>query len=187
MNRLISDLLSLSRVEVNERVRPHGKVDIAGLLQRVTKVLLAQASENSSTVKLELQPDLPLVLGDEDELIQVFQNLIENALKYGAAGSDVTVSARALDTAAGIDGPVVSVAVRDCGEGIVAKHIPRPDGAVLPRGYRPIAGRRRYRTWAGHRETHRSSPSRAASTSPARSGRAVRLPCCCRQLTQLKS
>jgi two-component system phosphate regulon sensor histidine kinase PhoR len=76
-----------------------------------------------------LPSDLPEVPGDRDELAQVFQNLVENAIKYGRAGSEITVAATtgvqpAHSGDAG-ESPLVSVAVRDCGEGIAREHLPR--------------------------------------------------------------
>lgn len=139
MNRLISDLLSLSKVEANERVRPIGAVDISQLLQRVIKILEAQASRISGRIRLERPDDLPAVAGEEDELVQVFQNLIENALKYGAADGEVVVAISVVETSAGFTGPVLSVAVRDHGEGIAAHHIPR----LTERFYRIDTGRSR--------------------------------------------
>jgi len=69
------------------------------------------------------------VLGDRDELAQVFQNLVDNGIKYGRAGSEITVAAAtgvrpSYGSDAG-DSPFVSVAVRDCGEGIAREHLPR--------------------------------------------------------------
>ena len=139
MNRLIGDLLSLSKVEANERVRPLGRIDVTALVQRVIRMLEPQTKLEARTVKLEKPPASPSVLGDDDELVQVFQNLIENALKYGAAGTDVTVVITVLERAAGIAGPVLSVAVQDRGEGIATQHIPR----LTERFYRVDAGRSR--------------------------------------------
>lgn len=139
MNRLIGDLLSLSKVEANERVRPLGKVDMPALLQRVIKVLEGQRETAAKSIDLQLPPETPPVPGDEDQLVQVFQNLIENAIKYGAADTAVTVSLSVQHSAPGLDGPAVSVAVRDRGEGIAAHHIPR----LTERFYRVDTGRSR--------------------------------------------
>jgi two-component system phosphate regulon sensor histidine kinase PhoR len=79
-------------------------------------------------IRLALPSDLPSVLGDRDELAQVFQNLVDNAIKYGRRGSEITVSADSEQrNFAGDNGstPFVSIAVRDCGEGIAREHLSR--------------------------------------------------------------
>lgn len=139
MNRLIGDLLSLSRVEANERVRPMDRIDVVAVLRRVIKVLEGQADTAEGSIRLDVHGELRPVPGDEDQLMQVFRNLIENGLKYGAAGGVVTVSAALLQGAAGHDGAVLSVSVRDEGEGIAAHHIPR----LTERFYRVDPGRSR--------------------------------------------
>lgn len=123
MNRLIRDLLHLSRVEAEERVRPTGTVDLAEIL-RSTKATLRPLAESSNvTVRLDFVEGTPTqVPGDADQLVQVFQNLIENAVKYGRAGGEVIVrlSLDSLPKSAAL-----RVEVIDQGEGIDAQHLPR--------------------------------------------------------------
>jgi two-component system phosphate regulon sensor histidine kinase PhoR len=117
MNRLVSDLLQLSRVEAAERVRPSDPVDLG----QVLAMTLTAVRPLAEAAGVELQFDAPralMVPGDADQLTQVFQNLIENAVKYGGAGKRVTIT-----LAQGEKGAEVSV--RDFGEGIPAIHIPR--------------------------------------------------------------
>ncbi len=125
MNRLIGDLLSLSRVEVNEHVRPTGQVDIFAVLQRVIAQL--QPLTETAGVVVELgRPDFSTTIpGDEDQLVQVFQNLIENAIKYGGSGGKVAVVLVEHDRAARFNRPCISVAIEDFGEGIASEHIVR--------------------------------------------------------------
>lgn len=123
MNRLIRDLLHLSRVEGEERVRPTTRVDLVEVL-RSTKATLRPLAEQAA-VELELVVADGLcttVPGDTDQLVQVFQNLIENAVKYGGAGGVVTVrlTADSLPKSA-----AVRVEIIDRGEGIDAVHLPR--------------------------------------------------------------
>ncbi|MEP5152478.1 histidine kinase dimerization/phospho-acceptor domain-containing protein [Planktotalea sp.] len=92
MNRLVDDLLSLSRVEAQGRSRPTETVDIAELLGSIVHSLSPLAKTNAAELTLNLSSDQTLILGDGDQLRQVFVNLIENALKYGGEGVDVTVS-----------------------------------------------------------------------------------------------
>jgi two-component system, OmpR family, phosphate regulon sensor histidine kinase PhoR len=129
MTRLVEDLLSLSRIELNEHVMPKEQVALGPLLRRVIEALELRASERRTRMQLVLPPDLPEVLGDHDEIAQVFQNLVVNAIKYGRAGTEITISAKTVlrSTVDGDAGPVqfVSVAVRDQGEGIAREHLPR--------------------------------------------------------------
>ena len=121
MSRLIDDLLSLSRIEMKAHMRPETPVDVVRVIRGVVDALEPQARELGVTIETDL-PDEPLVVpADRDELVQVFQNLIENGCKYGQSGKRVLVTARA--PVDGRGGPVVSV--RDFGAGIPAEHLPR--------------------------------------------------------------
>jgi two-component system phosphate regulon sensor histidine kinase PhoR len=122
MNRLVRDLLQLSRVEAEERVRPRDPVDLGQVLAAVRSTLRPVAETLGSQVALTL-PEGPLVVaGDHDQLMQVFTNLVENALKYGAPGQEVRVTVTAEDT---LRGRAWAVEVADRGEGIEAVHLPR--------------------------------------------------------------
>ena len=122
MSKLIEDLLSLSRIEMRQHVRPKGSVDLGLVLREVREGLAALASEAGVAVNLEL-PDEPLaVTGDCDELYEVFENLLDNALKYGAAGGKVDVT---LTPVAERPGYACLVAVTDYGAGVPAEHVPR--------------------------------------------------------------
>jgi two-component system phosphate regulon sensor histidine kinase PhoR len=120
MNRLVRDLLQLSRVEAEERVRPKGEVELVPLLQGVISSLQGVAEKSGDRVELTGEP--VTVPGDHDQLTQVFTNLIENALKYGAEGQVVRVTLAPEDT---VRGPAVRVEVADEGEGIDPVHLPR--------------------------------------------------------------
>jgi len=93
MTRLVEDLLSLSRIELNEHVMPTNWLPLGPLLRSVAEALELRAGERGMRILLALPPALPDVLGDRDELAQVFQNLIDNALKYGRPGTEITVGA----------------------------------------------------------------------------------------------
>jgi two-component system, OmpR family, phosphate regulon sensor histidine kinase PhoR len=128
MTRLVEDLLSLSRIELNEHVPPQGRVPLAPLLQQLAEALELRASERDMRIALSLPSDLPDVLGDRDELVQVFQNLLDNAIKYGRAGTEIDVGATAARRhASGARGAAdfLALAVRDYGEGIGREHLPR--------------------------------------------------------------
>src|ERR1700712_1243952 len=92
MARLIDDLLSLSRVELSAHVRPDTLVDIVPIIRQVADGLEPLAGERQVVIDIDL-PDLPVAIaGDREELLRLFENLIENALKYGASGGRVMVS-----------------------------------------------------------------------------------------------
>ena len=125
MIRLISDLLSLSKVESRQRQRPQGEANIAAIIDRVRTTLADLAEKEEKTFDISLPNDLPMVPGSEDELTQVFQNLIENAVKYGRRQSKVSIHAEVSPKVAGLPGPALVVEISDEGEGIAQHHIPR--------------------------------------------------------------
>lgn len=134
MSRLIQDLLSLSQIEMREHDHPSEPVALAPLLRDAAAALEPQAKAKKIQIALALDESLPPVRGARDELMQVFQNLIDNAIKYGRAESTVTVRL----------GPVMSgegqeVGVRDQGEGIPREHLPR----LTERFYRVDSARSR--------------------------------------------
>jgi two-component system, OmpR family, phosphate regulon sensor histidine kinase PhoR len=129
MRRLVDDLLSLSQLEMRVHQRPAGTADMAEVLRHVADSLAPLGEELKAQVELRL-PEAPLsVRGDRDELIQVFENLVENALKYGASGGRVEIEAERAGTEAR---PTARVTVRDYGPGIAPEHLPR----VTERFYR---------------------------------------------------
>jgi two-component system phosphate regulon sensor histidine kinase PhoR len=123
MARLIDDLLSLSRVELSEHMHPDAPVDLASVLRQVVDGLQTLATDRNVEIIVALPASPMIVPGDRDELTRVFENLVENALKYGASGKRVDVG---FATVAASDGtPEVLVTVRDYGPGIAAEHLPR--------------------------------------------------------------
>jgi two-component system, OmpR family, phosphate regulon sensor histidine kinase PhoR len=123
MARLIDDLLSLSRVELSAHVRPDAVVDIVPIIRQVADGLEPLAHERQVAINIEL-PDAPVVIaGDREELLRLFENLIENALKYGASGGKVVVSLTSAMSGEGV--PEFRVMVRDFGPGIAPEHLPR--------------------------------------------------------------
>ncbi len=125
MNRLVDDLLSLSRVESEERIRPASRVDVVGTVDAAIQSLRPFAQNASVELVLEA-PDEPLeAQADMDQLQQVFINLIENGIKYGGGGGVVTIRVREIDGDPALKGPGVLIDVIDQGEGIDPLHIPR--------------------------------------------------------------
>jgi two-component system phosphate regulon sensor histidine kinase PhoR len=125
MIRLVNDLLSLSRVEAEEHRRPSDRVDLAGLLRGVIQTHADAADAAGVAVSLTVAPEAAAVIGDPDQLAQVFHNLTENALKYGSAGGRVDIVADYILREPKIQGPAVAVTVADTGEGIDPLHLPR--------------------------------------------------------------
>ncbi len=151
MSRLVADLLSLSRIELNEHARPSGGANLGDILGHVADALSLRAAERN--MRIELPPPafwgaMGRVLGDDEELTQVFQNLIDNAVKYGRAGTPVTVAAERIADpleikthlpAARQAKAMVAISVADHGEGIAREHLPR----LTERFYRVDAARSR--------------------------------------------
>ncbi|MFE3835716.1 sensor histidine kinase [Pseudogemmobacter sonorensis] len=136
MNRLVRDLLHLSRVESEERMRPRDQVDLAGVLRGAASTVRPGAEEKQSHITI-IGADAPvMVTGDADQLTQVFLNLIENAVKYGAPGQEVRVSVTRETVSRGA---FLRVDVIDRGEGIDPIHLPR----LTERFYRVDAHRSR--------------------------------------------
>ena len=125
MNRLVADLLSLSRVEQDERRRPRHSVDLAGLLRSEVATLTPSAAAAGVRLELQLAGGKVMVPGDSDQLVQVFRNLIENAVKYGGSGGVVTVTLAHQPHEPVLRGPAWAVTVADLGEGIEPQHLPR--------------------------------------------------------------
>jgi len=129
MSRLVADLLNLSRIELHEHSRPEGMANVGAILRRVATGLELTASEKLMKLELDIDEALPSVIGQEDELTQIFQNLLDNALKYGRDGTPVIVTARTVsDLPVAMPDksrPAVMVTVKDHGEGIAREHLPR--------------------------------------------------------------
>jgi two-component system phosphate regulon sensor histidine kinase PhoR len=121
MSRLIDDLLSLSRIEMHQHVRPTGSVDLSGLLREVREGLQTQAKAAEITVVLDVPAAPVTVTGDRSQLYEVFENLIDNAIKYGATGKSVEVTLIESDR----PGYRYQVSVVDHGPGVEAEHVPR--------------------------------------------------------------
>ncbi len=126
MRRLIEDLLSLTRIELNEHVRPSGAVSPESIVREAFAALGPLAQIDNISLELDAAPGLPPVTGERDELIQLFQNLIHNAIKYGKSGGHVWVTIQKAPAPGGRGGvSMLAVSVRDDGEGIASDAIPR--------------------------------------------------------------
>ena len=139
MNRLIDDLLSLSRIELIEHQAPAERVDIVELLQGLAAGFEPRLAEHRVTLDLALAGSLPPVLGDADQLTQVAQNLLDNAVKYGREGGTVRLAAEPAEGPRWPARPGVVMTVVDRGHGIPREHLPR----LTERFYRVDTGRSR--------------------------------------------
>ena len=145
MSRLVADLLSLSRIELNEHIAPAGRVDLARATSDVLDAVSVLSRERSVTINADLGVGGADVIGERDEILQVVQNLIDNALKYSSEGGaievvierdltvdDVFQSRLADSTRLSLVTPdreqgarYVAVTVRDHGPGMAREHLPR--------------------------------------------------------------
>jgi two-component system phosphate regulon sensor histidine kinase PhoR len=148
MNRLVSELLSLSRIEMNEHQPPAGRADLGDVLKTVRDSLSTKAEEQKTKLAFPGLAGLPSIPGDPDELIQAIQNLVGNAIKYSPEGTEVKVAFEQIadpvairERLPGLRGPkgMVAISIIDQGEGIAREHIPR----LTERFYRVDAARSR--------------------------------------------
>jgi two-component system phosphate regulon sensor histidine kinase PhoR len=166
MRHLIDDLMSLSRIELTEHIRPAGRTDLATAVADVVDALSPQARERRVSFDLDLPGQgLAIAVGDRDQIVQVAQNLIENAIKYTAPGGVVAISIQAGLDARTVATPreptrahlslltpdrassqrYVAMIVRDSGGGIARNHLPR----LTERFYRVEGQRARERPGTG--------------------------------------
>ena len=125
MNRLIHDLLSLSRVQAEGRRRPSTMVDLPQLLRGVVSTMTPQAQAADMRIEVEGLDGSQRLPGDPDQLVQVFQNLIENAIKYGGTGGRIRLGLLRIAHEPLLRGPGWAIQVEDFGEGIDEMHLPR--------------------------------------------------------------
>lgn len=129
MTRLIDDLLSLSRIELSAGMAPDGAVDVHAVLSGIATMLEDPAARRNISITLEPGLGIRPIVGDEVEITQLFQNLVDNAVKYSNENSTVRIGLRetARSTSAGgqDDTQYLEVSVTDEGAGIAAEHIPR--------------------------------------------------------------
>jgi two-component system phosphate regulon sensor histidine kinase PhoR len=132
MQRLVEDLISLSRIEAERFSTPTEPLSLEALVAEAREGWRLTAAERGSEIRIEAEPGLPEVTGDRHEILQMVDNLLGNALRYGRAGTPVSVRMHREDG-------MVRLTVSDQGEGIAAQHIPR----ITERFYRVDASRSR--------------------------------------------
>ena len=139
MNRLIDDLLSLSRIEMTEHQPPAGRADVAAIARRIAASFEPRLAARRTTLAMTLASDLPELVADADQIEQVLQNLVDNAVKYGREGGHVQLTAARAEPGRWPARPGVVLSVADDGPGIPRVHIPR----LTERFYRVDKGRSR--------------------------------------------
>jgi two-component system phosphate regulon sensor histidine kinase PhoR len=132
MQRVVEDLISLSRIEAEKFTAPTEAVDLEPLIEQASESARRMAEERGSPIVCAMADELPAIAADRSQILQLLDNLIANALRYGEAGTPVTISAQA-------EGPMVHLSVSDEGEGIAPEHIAR----VTERFYRVDTSRSR--------------------------------------------
>jgi two-component system, OmpR family, phosphate regulon sensor histidine kinase PhoR len=132
MQRVVEDLISLSRIEAEKFITPTDAVDLTPLIDHALESVRRIADERGSNLVRDVDPELPRVAADRSQLQQLLDNLITNALRYGEPATPVTVAARR-------EGAMVHVSVADEGEGIAPEHVAR----VTERFYRVDTSRSR--------------------------------------------
>lgn len=133
MQRLIDDLISLSRIEAEKYRLPEAAVDLSELTAEVVGVFRTSNGDRGREVEMEITPGLPAIQGDRAQLSQLIHNLVGNSVKYGRPGTPIHVTLG--------EGPsgMVRLSVADEGEGIGPDHLPR----LTERFYRVDSGRSR--------------------------------------------
>ena len=132
MQRVVEDLISLSRIEAERFTAPTEAIRLEPLIDQALNAERRIAEERGSALIRDVAPDLPMIAGDASQILQLLDNLLSNALRYGEAGTPVTVAAWA-------EGPMVHLSLSDQGEGIAPEHVAR----VTERFYRVDTSRSR--------------------------------------------
>jgi len=132
MQRVVEDLISLSRIEAEKFTAPTEAVDLGPLVEQAASSAGRMADERGSKIVEDVDSALPPIAADRSQILQLLDNLVANALRYGEAGTPVIVAAKA-------EGPMVHLSVADQGEGIAPEHVAR----VTERFYRVDTSRSR--------------------------------------------
>lgn len=132
MQRLIEDLMSLSRIEAEKFELPSDKIDISHLVNEARDFFINNRGKKEKDIRVTLPTDIPRIYGDHAQLAQVLNNLLSNAFKYGKRGAPVRI-----DVAPNRAGTMLCLSISDEGDGIAPEHIPR----LTERFYRVDKGR----------------------------------------------
>jgi two-component system phosphate regulon sensor histidine kinase PhoR len=139
MQRVIADLLSLSRIEISEHQPPGDLIALPPVLHRVAAAMEPMLRAANTRLTLSAPADLPAIPADADQLTQIFTNLLDNAIKYGRRGGRVIITARLALGDPRFEATGLVIEVADDGPGIARQHLPR----LTERFYRADKGRSR--------------------------------------------
>jgi len=139
MQRVIADLLSLSRIEITEHQAPEFLLLLPPVLERIAAGMEPMLATTGTRLEVNIPPDLPRIPADADQLAQVFTNLLDNAIKYGKRGGTIKFNAAPAGNDPRFEPHGVIISVADDGAGIAREHIPR----LTERFYRIDKGRSR--------------------------------------------
>lgn len=148
MTRLIDDLLSLSRIELDEHTKPSDIADLAARAKAVVQALSQRAAQRGITLAIDQIDSACAIIGEGDQIYEVVENLIENAIRYSRDGSTVRIrlwrasGARPVEEDDGGEASgagTIGMSIQDQGEGIAREHIPR----ITERFYRVDKARSR--------------------------------------------
>ena len=139
MSRLIGDLLTLSKVESDEHISPDEIVEIGPIVKGVGSALSGEAEKKGMKIEFIQEERVPLLLGDPDELTQVVQNLLANAINYGTPDNNIRLEIKNSSEMPGTGGEGIAIAVTNKGEGIPEAELSR----ITERFYRVDKGRSR--------------------------------------------
>ncbi len=134
MQKLIDDLISLSRIESERFNSPDTPIDFSALVREVQQVLAQSRPERGGDIELDIDDGLEPIMGDKAQLSQLLHNLISNSMKYGAENTPIHVS-----LSRSRNGAMQRLVITDHGEGIAQEHLPR----LTERFYRVDSGRSR--------------------------------------------
>jgi two-component system, OmpR family, phosphate regulon sensor histidine kinase PhoR len=133
MQRLVDDLMSLSRIEAEKYRPPDSAVDLSALIAEVADVYRQSHGDRGQEVVATIEPGVPAIQGDRAQISQLLHNLVGNSVKYGRAGTPISVGLSQGGS------HMVRLTVADEGEGIAPDHLPR----LTERFYRVDSGRSR--------------------------------------------
>jgi two-component system phosphate regulon sensor histidine kinase PhoR len=132
MQRIVEDLISLSRIEAERFVHPTQSVALAPLIEQALAGVRRDADARDSELVCRIASDVPPIAADRGQILQLLDNLLTNALRYGEPGTPLILSAEAEEG-------MVHLAITDRGEGIPPEHLAR----VTERFYRVDTSRSR--------------------------------------------
>ncbi len=118
MENLIRDLLSLSKIELEEHIRPNKDIDLKDIIDHVIQTQNQALNKNQISINFDCKKDARKIVGDRDKLIEIFSNLLENSIKYSEKGKNIHISSKKKNG-------LILVSVKDSGVGIPKELIPR--------------------------------------------------------------